>query len=199
VKTNLDRKRVLLYVLCLHILVPSFARAQPFVNPLFDRVFGGRAGCGGYSPHDPCNDTARGFGVAAGYIHDNLGFELEADHHQDFFGHRSVYDSTLFTIGAHGLLFASPSRIRPFALVGSGVARTTAGPGFNNVTTTSNALMLDVGAGVLAVVQRHVDLRADFRYVQIFDDLTTDLHISDGTFVHSSHLYRATVGALIHF
>ena len=59
--------------------------------------------------------------------------------------------------------------------------------------------MVDAGAGALAMVLRHVGLGADFRYVQIFDDLQTDLHLSSGTFVYSSHFYRTSFGALIQF
>ena len=139
------------------------------------------------------------FGVSLTGLSSGLfGLEVEATVVPSVFtGHQLVYSSRVLTASA-GLVAAVPRsvwRIRPYAVVGVGLVRSTSSDAANLLPISSTRPGFHLGGGVWVPVAKRVALRGDVRFLRT----TTG---DDGAFaVHSAFIEmgRITGGVAVIF
>ena len=116
-------------------------------------------------------DSTTGYGLAFTFWGRGvLSAEMDFNYNPDFFGSQSDYDTnTLLTFTMSGIIGpwieAGSMRIRPYAVIGGGLLRSTINE-FASVgwKTTQNRGVVDAGGGILWLFTRNFGIRGDARY-----------------------------------
>lgn len=131
-------------------------------------------------------------GMAAGVF----GFELDAARTGRVFGDESAsIDGALTTVMGNLLVGAPLGPVRPYAIGGLGLIRTSAS-GLVLGDAAQTELGVDVGAGVMGFFSNHVGARVDVRYFRTVtggETASLDFDLGDVDF------WRASVGATLRF
>jgi len=187
-----------LATVCL-ICAPAQARAEGYISPWV----AANAGTGFSNGNVNFDNGRAGLGVNAGWMGAGvIGGELDFGYSPSFFGtntdfgNNSVIDVMGNVIvgvpigGTHG------AGIRPFVTAGIGLLRTQIDGGtIARVSSSSNDLGWNAGAGVMGYFSDHVGLRGDVRYLRNVENnsTSTSLDFDPGNF----HFWRASIGVVI--
>jgi outer membrane protein with beta-barrel domain len=173
------------------ICVPTYARAEGYVNPWTGVQFGSQI-----------QDGRGGFGVSAGGMGNNgvAGGELVFGMSPSFFGTRTDFgDNTVIDVMGN-VVIAVPinstrgrAGARPYVTAGLGMIHTQIdGGNVFNVANTSNQLAYNVGGGAMGYFNRHVGIRGDLRYLR-----TLQGDVINGLDLGNFHFWRVSAGVVI--
>lgn len=149
----------------------SRSSGQAFINPFVNYHIGGDSTCPTLFNCE--TDSARvSLGVSAGVLGGVVGFEEDFSYGKNFFGTGPLLSSNVMTLMSNLLIAPKLGPVRPYAVAGLGLIRTTASTTLANVNLTdSNNVGYDVGGGVMIFLGRHVGIRADVRAYRSLQDL----------------------------
>jgi hypothetical protein len=173
------------------VLAPMQARADGFVSPWVGSAFG--------SNIDNGRTT---FGITAGGMGGGIiGGEVDFGYSPSFFGTEDDFGSNTVINVMGNLIVGIPvggqsgAGIRPYVTAGAGLLRTQIDGGtFSNVSSSSNGLGWNAGAGVMGYFSDHVGLRGDVRYLRGFNNADTGLTNVD---LSALRFWRASVGVVL--
>lgn len=157
-------KTLLLLTALAMVLAPVQARADGFFVPWAGTNWGSDIGNG------------RGVvGITAGYMGAGIiGGELDFGLSPSFFGNKTDFGKNSVITTMANLIVGIPiggthgASVRPYVSGGLGLLRTQIerGGALFDVSSSSNDLGWNAGAGVMTYLSQHVGLRGDLRYVR---------------------------------
>jgi hypothetical protein len=163
---------------------PAFA--DGLITPFVGVTFGGNT---------TTNQDTYGISIA-GMAAGVFGFELDAARTGRVFGDEGIStDGTLTTVMGNLLVGAPLGPVRPYAVGGLGLIRTSAS-GLLLGDTAQTELGVDMGAGLMGFFSNHVGARVDVRYFRtVTGGETGSLNFDLG----DVDFWRASVGATFRF
>lgn len=177
-------KTLLLLAALAVVLAPVQARADGFFVPWAGTNWGSNI------------DNGRGaFGITAGGMGAGvIGGEFDFGFSPSFFGTKTDFGNNSVMTGMANLIVGIPiggtygKGVRPYASGGFGLLRTQLERGGDifNVSSSSNDLGWNAGAGVMGFLSQHVGLRGDLRYVRDTND--------HGSSANNLHFWRLGFG-----
>ncbi len=175
------------------VLTPTQARADGFISPWVGSAFGSN------SSVDNGRTT---FGVTAGGMGAGIiGGEVDFGYSPSFFGTQDDFGSNTVINLMGNVIIGVPiggtsgKGIRPYVTAGAGLLRTQIDGGtFSNVSSSSNGLGWNAGAGVMGYFAQHVGLRGDVRYLRGFNNADTGITNVD---LSALKYWRASVGVVL--
>jgi hypothetical protein len=184
------------------VFAPIQARADGFVSPWFGSAFGSGDGVSNGVSGSEIKNGQRSFGVAAGGMGAGIiGGEFDFGYSPSFFGDKSLFGTNTVMDVMGNVLVGIPvggqhgAGIRPYATAGLGLLRTQIDGGtLTRVSSSSNALGWNAGAGVMGYFTDHIGLRGDLRYLRGFKDQDFGFTTSDN--LSTLRFWRASVGVV---
>lgn len=165
---NIRRFAVVAVAVVLLLSAPTPGHAQSFISPLIGFNFGGDANC---PELRGCEDKRLNWGGSLGRMGNVFGVEEELAFAKDFFGESEDFDSNVMTLMTNVMFVPNLGPIRPYALAGVGLMRTSFEVTATGVKTHNNDAAWDVGGGLMILFAPHVGIRGDVRYFHAFKDL----------------------------
>jgi hypothetical protein len=148
----------------------SPARADGFIFPFVGFHFGGDSGC---PEIDECENKRLAAGVSFGALGDVVGFEADFGYAEQFFGAAPGFESNVLTFTGNLMIVPKLGPIRPYALGGLGLLRTTAALSLANILLSeNNSLGYSVGGGLMIFFGENLGIRGDVRVFKTLQDLT---------------------------
>src|SRR5262245_49663483 len=167
-------QRALAMTLFMILAMPSAARAEGLLIPFFGVNFGGDSG----KDFGDAVDAKRfnwgaSFAVMGGGV---VGIEGDIGYSPDFYGKSDLGGSSTLTVMGN-LLLAVPLGgrsgfgVRPYALGGLGMIRSTVESFGDPLKVEENQFGWDFGGGVMVFFNDHTGLRGELRYFRTFSDI----------------------------
>jgi hypothetical protein len=182
--------------------MPSTARAEGFISPWIGVNFGA-------NPFESLPNTSfadggrKSFGVTGGYMGGGIiGGEVDFGYSPSYFGDKSDFGSNNVLTTMGNVIVGIPiggtrgAGVRPYAVGGIGLIRTSYGGLTNFNAVSNNDFGYDLGAGVMGYFNSHFGLRGDIRYFRTLQDhssIANGVNIDLGGF----HFWRASLGIVI--
>jgi hypothetical protein len=205
--TNVSGRRVFMIALTFAVAllaVPTMAHADWFITPFIGGNFGGSTS--NEDLGDVLDDSsALTYGVSAGWMGKGIiGFEEDFAYTKKFFAPFAGIDETnLVTLMSNvivGIPIGGQSGfgVRPYAVGGVGLMRTSVDSALNFVDLNNNSFGFDVGGGV-NIYFWHIGLRGDLRYFRDFSKADSDTFL--GFILNEGNLdyWRGTAGVVFRF
>jgi len=176
-------KRAVFVTLFLLALVPGRASADTLIAPFWGVNFGGDSGKTFSSAAESKQQT---FGASAAFFGGGVvGIEADFAYSPDFFGKTDAGGSSVLTMVGNVVLavpFGGQKGfgVRPYALAGVGLLRSSADFSGLFDEGEDNSLAWNTGGGLLVFFGDRYGLRFDIRYFQTFDDVDTSGGVIDG-------------------
>jgi len=176
-------RRAIVATLFLLALAPARASADTLIVPFWGVNFGGDSGKTFSSAAESKQQT---FGASAAFFGGGVvGIEADFGYSPDFFGKTDAGGSSVLTMTGNVVLAVPLGGqkgfgVRPYALAGVGVLRSSADfPGLFD-EGDNNSLAWNTGGGLLVFFGDRFGLRFDIRYFKTFDDVDTSGGVIDG-------------------
>lgn len=173
----LKSSAVLSAALAALMVTPAIAAADTYVSPIVSVVFGGDT-----------DDSKVGFGGTVTFMGNGMGLEVEVAHTPDFFEGLNV---TTYSVGYVAGGDAGAGGIKPFGVAGVTLMRASV-DGFD----AENKFAINLGAGIVALFNETVGIRAEIRYFRrVEDDEAGLVPLEDEIFDY----FRAGFGVVFRF